>query len=67
MRNLTLTVVGMKCGGCASSVRAALEDVDGVTEVEVALEAGTARIVADDAVERSSLISAVERAGYEAV
>ena len=64
MRNVTLTVEGMKCGGCAEAVQSALEGVAGVVEVEISLEEGEAKLVVEDAVERPSLIVAIEAAGY---
>lgn len=64
MRDMLLKVDGMKCGGCAEAVRSALAGVHGVVEVEISLEEAEARLVLEDSVERSSLITAIESAGY---
>ena len=44
MRRLTLAIEGMMCDGCAGTVREALVQVEGVENVEVALEERRARI-----------------------
>lgn len=64
MRDLTLTVSGMKCDGCVESVREALEGVSGVESVEVSLDRGEARVTADETTDRQDLQTAVEDAGY---
>lgn len=66
MKNLTLSVEGMKCDGCVSSVESALRDVDGVERVEVSLEDDEARVTAGDDVDPDALTAAVEGAGYAA-
>ena len=66
MTEVVLKVEGMKCGGCAAQVREALEGVEGVRDVDVSLEAGRARLLADEGVDRAALEGAVRRAGFEA-
>ena len=41
MRTTTITVMGMSCGGCASSVREEIGDIPGVNTVDVDLSSGT--------------------------
>lgn len=67
MQSQTLTVEGMKCGGCVAAVREALEAIDGVRDVDVSLEDGRATVSAGEAVPRARLIAAVEHAGYRAM
>lgn len=62
--NITLSVPGMKCGGCVASVEKALMNHAGVRKVDVDLDSKTARIEAD--VPPSDLVAAVKAAGYEA-
>ena len=62
----TLNVTGMMCQHCVAHVTKALEGVDGVSSVEVSLEAGTATVEAADTVSDEALVSAVTSAGYEA-
>lgn len=67
MQNITLTVGGMTCGGCAKSVERALAAVDGVEKVAVNLEAGSAQVTFDAArADAQKLIAAVEDAGFDA-
>ena len=62
----TLNVTGMMCRHCVAHVRKALEGVDGVSAVDVNLEAGTATVEAADSVTDEALVAAVVDAGYEA-
>ncbi|OUO34328.1 heavy metal translocating P-type ATPase [Olsenella sp. An290] len=62
----TLNVTGMMCQHCVAHVKKALEGVDGVSSVDVSLEAGTATVEAADSVADDALVAAVAEAGYEA-
>jgi copper chaperone CopZ len=66
MKTVTLSIPDMKCDGCVSAVKEALETQHGVGAVEVSLQEKTARIVASDDVAADILVSAVEAAGYKA-
>jgi copper chaperone len=59
-----LTVNGMTCGHCETSVKNALKNVPGVQDVRVDLTGGTA-IVQGDA-DPQALIAAVTEEGYGA-
>ena len=64
---VTLAVDGMSCVGCASTVETTLEGVPGVAEVHVDYDQRLARIrLTDQAVPPSTLVAAVEQAGYKA-
>jgi Cu+-exporting ATPase len=65
MEQVVLQVSGLKCGGCVTAVREALEAVAGVAEVEVSLEAGEA-VVSGSPLSRQALVAAVTTAGYGA-
>ena len=60
----TRIVVGMSCGHCARSVREAVSDVPGVSDVQVDLASGRLT-VAGDQVSDAAIAAAVEEAGYE--
>ena len=62
----TLNVTGMMCQHCVAHVKKALEGVDGVSSVDVNLEAGTATVEAAEGVADDTLVAAVVDAGYEA-
>ncbi|MBM6675978.1 heavy metal translocating P-type ATPase [Olsenella uli] len=61
-----LNVTGMMCQNCVKHVTKALEGVEGVSDVRVDLESGTATCEATDAVSDDALVAAVADAGYEA-
>ncbi|HEX9498169.1 MAG TPA: heavy-metal-associated domain-containing protein [Mycobacterium sp.] len=64
MSRTTITVMGMSCGGCASSVREEIGDIPGVDAVDVELSSGTVLIESDGPVEAVAIKNAVEEAGY---
>ena len=59
-----LKVEGMTCSHCQSSVKRALESVDGVQGAEVNLADGTARVEGD--ADPAKLVAAVQEEGYQA-
>jgi copper chaperone len=61
---IELKVSGMSCQHCSGAVAKALEAVPGVSQVEVDLETGLARVEGDAAPD--ALVRAVTGAGYEA-
>jgi copper chaperone len=66
MQTVRLAITGMTCQGCVRSVQRVLEQVDGVTAVEVALEDAEARVTFDPlCASIEQLRGAVVRAGYE--
>ena len=64
--NKTIAITGMSCGHCVSHVKSALEKVDGVTAVDVSLDENRADLTLSGDVGDSTLIAAVEAAGYQA-
>lgn len=60
---VTLEVGGMTCAGCEGAVRTQLDQVAGVSAVEVRHEQARAYVVADKTVPDSLLVAAVRRAG----
>ena len=68
METVTLDVQGMTCGGCVASVTRVLRAVPGVTDVNVTLQPGAAKVTFDPArTAVPALKSAVEDAGYDVV
>lgn len=65
MHTLTLPVEGMTCGGCTSSVKRALEQLDGVEVVEVTLEPGRAVVRVSPPADRETVVTAIEDAGFD--
>ena len=60
----TYTVKGMTCDHCVLSVREEVEEVDGVTAVDVDLPSGRV-VVSGAGVDEAAVRAAVEEAGYE--
>jgi copper chaperone len=65
MSTVTVTVTGMTCGHCASSVREEVESIPGVTGVDVDLDSGKVTIDSDGPIQPDAIQGAVEEAGYE--
>jgi copper chaperone len=65
MRTVTMTVTGMTCGHCASSVREEVENIPGVTEVDVELASGKLTIDSEAPIQTDAIKGAVEEAGYQ--
>lgn len=61
---ITLTIEGLKCTGCANNVETALNAVPGVVSAKVNFNERTALIDGQASVE--SLLAAVVKAGYQA-
>jgi copper chaperone len=63
--SVTVTVTGMTCGHCASSVRDEVENIPGVTGVDVELASGKVTIDSEAAIRTDAIKGAVEQAGYQ--
>lgn len=57
-----MQVEGMTCGGCAASVKRAVQSVDGAAEVNVDLNSKTVRV--NTVADIDTIKSAVMSAGY---
>jgi copper chaperone len=66
METINLSITGMTCGNCVKHVEKALKGVAGVTEVEVDLAAGTARVVGDFSKGTAPIIEVLDEEGYPA-
>ena len=65
-RELTVPIEGMTCGGCARSIKRALEPLPGVEAVEVTLEPGQARLqIAPGTTDRERVVQAIYDAGFD--
>ncbi|MEZ5534834.1 MAG: heavy metal translocating P-type ATPase [Thiolinea sp.] len=63
-QSIRLSVTGMMCAGCVSSVEKALQSVTGVTRADVNLAERTAMVSGD--FDPASVVNAVKDAGYTA-
>ena len=63
--NSTLTVMGMNCAGCASSVEKALRTLEGVEDVRVDVVGGRVNVTyAEGKLARGDLAGVITRVGY---
>lgn len=65
IQNLSLPIEGMTCASCVGRVEAALIKVPGVKSVSVNLTTERATIQVAEEVDRTALIEAVHKVGYE--
>ena len=61
----TINVKGMTCPNCVKHVTKALSGMEGISDVAVDLEAGTAKFTASREIPDSELASVLDDAGYE--
>jgi len=61
----TYTVTGMTCGHCVASVTEEVQEIPGVSTVEVVLETGALTVTSDQQVDDAAVQAAVEEAGYQ--
>lgn len=65
MSTATYTVAGMTCGHCVSSVTEEVEQIAGVTGVDVDLQTGRVTVTSEAPLDDAKVKDAVEEAGYE--
>jgi copper ion binding protein len=61
----TIRIEGMTCQHCVAAVTKALESIDGITNVRVDLEAGTATYDEARPIDRTAVREVIEEAGYQ--
>ena len=67
MSTSTFTVSGMTCAHCVASVTEEIEELRGVSAVEVDLPSGAVTVVSDGPLDAHAVREAVEEAGYQLV
>lgn len=60
----TVTAPEIVCGGCASSIKKALGNVEGVAEVDVDVATKKVTVNHSETVSREKIVDALDRAGY---
>ncbi|GAA1751517.1 heavy-metal-associated domain-containing protein [Kocuria aegyptia] len=66
MTTTQFQVTGMTCGHCEMSVREEVQEIAGVTGVEVSHQSGQLTVTSNQPVDEGAVIAAVEEAGYQA-
>ncbi|MEV8085518.1 heavy-metal-associated domain-containing protein [Pseudarthrobacter oxydans] len=67
MTTTEFLVTGMTCGHCEMSVREEVQEVPGVTGVEVSHRTGRLAVTSDQPVNDAVVLAAVQEAGYQGV
>ena len=62
---MEITVKGMSCGHCAAAVTKALEELPGVSQVQVDISSGRVTFANADPISQEELARAIKAAGYE--
>lgn len=65
MKTTTLKIEGMRCDGCAQTIKTLIEREDGVKAADVSLKEREARVLYDpQAIDEKRIAAAIERPGY---
>lgn len=67
MNTNTYAVTGMSCGHCEVAIRSEVEQIAGVTGIEVSASDGRLAVTAEGPIDDAAVLAAVDEAGYEAV
>jgi copper chaperone CopZ len=68
MKTITFKIEGMRCDGCADTIKALVEKEPGVRMAIVSFDEGQARILYDpQAVGEDCLIAAIQKPGFRVV
>ncbi|THV41326.1 heavy-metal-associated domain-containing protein [Glycomyces buryatensis] len=59
-------VTGMSCGHCETSVREEVGKIGPIKQIDVSAATGRLVVTADETVDDSAVLAAVDEAGYEA-
>jgi copper chaperone len=65
MSTVTVTVSGMSCGHCATSIREEVGNIPGVKAIDVDLKTGEVIVDSESPIETRTIKDAVEEAGYQ--
>lgn len=66
-KTISLPIKGMTCGSCVGRIEGALVKIEGVSQVSVNLATEQAEVQIANSVDRTSLIQAVKKAGYNVI
>ena len=67
MKETTLIVNGMMCGGCENRVKNAIKNIEGVENVTADHNTGKVIVISDNEVSEEIIKEALEDIGYEVV
>ena len=64
MKNITLKVSGMMCGGCEKRLKKSLAAITGIKEVSADHKTGTVTVFAEDTVDETTVKAKIEDMGF---
>jgi len=64
MSTSTYTVTGMTCGHCVAAVTEEVNEIEGVTAVDVDLTTGALEVTSTEPIDDAAVRAAVTEAGY---
>lgn len=64
---MEITVKGMSCGHCAAAVTKALEELPGISQVQVDVSSGRVTFANANPISQEQLARVIKAAGYELV
>ena len=67
MKELTIKVNGMVCGGCENRVKNAVSNIEGVEEVTANHELGVVTVKANENVSEEAIKNKIDDKGFEVV
>lgn len=68
MKTTTLTIEGMRCDGCAQTIKMLVEREDGVKGADVSHMENQARVLYDPAaIDQDRIIATIQKPGYRVV
>jgi copper chaperone len=65
-KTTTVTAPEIVCGGCATSIKKALGNIEGISAIEVDVDSKKVKVDHGETVSREAIIDALDRAGFEA-
>lgn len=66
MTTTEYTVTGMSCGHCERAIREEVEQIAGITGIEVDAQTGRLAITSEAPLDDAAVLAAVDEAGYAA-
>jgi copper chaperone len=64
MKTEKITIANLKCGGCETTIKKGLLNIDGVTSVKIDQETDTVHVTYDDNIEREKITNKLHSMGY---
>ncbi len=67
MKEISIKVNGMMCGGCENRIKSAVEEIAGVEHVEASHETGIVKVTVNNDIEIKTIEDTINDIGFEVV